>query len=40
MASQMDYLNLPTPLNLWAYSRVKIIKANRVSDIFGQPIGF
>ncbi len=36
----MDYLNLPTPLNLWAYSRVKIIKANRLSDIFGQPIGF
>lgn len=36
----MDYLNLPTPLNLWVYSRVKIIKANRVSDIFGYPIGF
>lgn len=36
----MDYLNLPTPLNLWAYSRLKIIKENRVSDIFGHPIGF
>ncbi len=36
----MDYLNLPMPLNLWGYSRLKMIKANRASDIYGQPIGF